>query len=165
MLNNSLISLAEICIATARKQKLKLAIAESCTGGLIAAYLTSVPGASDVFERGFVTYSNEAKQELLHIPADLIAAHGEVSDAVVRAMAQGALRHGHADISVAVTGIAGPDGGSPSKPIGLVYIGSAKRNGPTWAEEHRFGDIGRAEVREQTALRAMELFLEHIIPE
>lgn len=165
MLNNSLIALAEICIATARKQKLKLVIAESCTGGLIAAYLTSVPGASDVFDRGFVTYSNEAKQELLQVPSDLIAAHGEVSDAVVRAMAQGALIHGHGDISVAVTGIAGPDGGSPSKPIGLVYIGSARRNGATLAEEHRFGDIGRTEVREQTALRAMELLLERIIPE
>ena len=165
MLNNSLISLAEICIATARKQKLKLAIAESCTGGLIAAYLTSVPGASDVFEQGFVTYSNEAKQESLHIPADLIAAHGEVSDAVVRAMAQGALRHGHADISVAVTGIAGPTGGTPAKPIGLVYIGSASRNGLTLAEEHRFGDIGRTEVRDRTALRAMEMFLERMTPD
>ena len=165
MLTESLSSLAEMCVAVAREQKLKLAIAESCTGGLIAAYLTSVPGASDVVERGFVTYSNEAKQELLHVPSDLIAAHGEVSDAVVRAMAEGALLHGHAHISVAVTGIAGPTGGTPSKPIGLVYIASASRNGLTLAEEHRFGDIGRTEVRDRTALRAMEMFLERMTPD
>ena len=107
-----------------------IASAESCTGGLIAGLLTEVAGSSDVFERGFVTYSNEAKAELLGIPMDVINQWGAVSTQVAAAMANGALKQSHADISIAVTGIAGPGGGSSDKPVGLVYLATARKNGP-----------------------------------
>ena len=138
-----------------RARGLRLATAESCTGGLIAALLTEIPGASDVVERGFVTYSNEAKHESLGVPNALIAKHGAVSEAVARAMAEGALRHSHADITVSVTGVAGPGGGSADKPVGLVHLAAARAGGPTLHQECRFGDIGRGEVR----LRCVEVAL------
>src|SRR5262249_19084129 len=105
----------------------KLATAESCTGGLIAALLTEIPGSSDVIERGFVTYSNRAKVEMLGVPADLIATHGAISEPVARAMAEGALTHSHADIAVSVTGLAGPGGGSVAKPVGLVHLAAVTK--------------------------------------
>jgi nicotinamide-nucleotide amidase len=114
-----------------RRLGLTLATAESCTGGLIAATLTEIAGSSDVVERGFVTYSNAAKTELLGVPAPLIAAHGAVSEPVARAMAEGALAHSQADLAVAVTGIAGPGGASPEKPVGLVHLAVARRGGET----------------------------------
>ena len=140
----------------ARGKKLRIATAESCTGGLIAGLLTEIPGSSDVVERGFVTYSNEAKEELLGVPASLVKAHGAVSEQVCRAMAEGALRHSHAQIAVAVTGIAGPSGGSREKPVGLVFIAVA-RNGRVTARECRFGDLGRDRVRLETVAEAIEL--------
>ena len=109
---DSLVAEAGALLALCRARKLKLATAESCTGGLVAAILTEVPGSSDVVERGFVTYSNEAKTEMLGVPAALIETHGAVSEAVARAMAEGALEHSHADIAVSVTGVAGPGGGT-----------------------------------------------------
>ncbi len=112
-----------------RAAGLKLATAESCTGGLIAAACTAVAGSSDWFERGFVTYSNEAKTEMLGVPATLIAAHGAVSAEVAQAMAEGALTHSHADLAVAVTGIAGPGGATPGKPVGTVWLALARRGG------------------------------------
>ena len=118
----------------AAQSGLKLATAESCTGGLIAAILTEVPGSSDVFERGFVTYSNEAKTELLGVPAELIEKHGAVSEEVARAMASGALGHSRADIAVAVTGVAGPGGGTTAKPVGLVHLAAARRGSVTHKE-------------------------------
>jgi nicotinamide-nucleotide amidase len=136
---------------------LLIVTAESCTGGLIAASLAAVPGASAVLERGFVTYSNEAKTELLGVPADLIAARGAVSREVALAMAEGALKHSPAQIAVAVTGIAGPGGGSAEKPVGLVHIGIARREGPRLHEEKRFGDLGRHEVQLKTVLAAFAL--------
>jgi nicotinamide-nucleotide amidase len=157
----ALLRAAEALLNAARARGLKIATAESCTGGLIAALLTEVAGSSDVFERGFVTYSNEAKRELLGIPEDLLKAHGAVSEAVARAMAQGALAHARADIAVAVTGIAGPGGGTAQKPVGLVHI-AAVRGGVIRAEEHRFGDLGREQVRLRTveaALRLLESLL------
>jgi nicotinamide-nucleotide amidase len=157
----ALLRAAEALLNAARARGLKIATAESCTGGLIAALLTEVAGSSDVFERGFVTYSNEAKRELLGIPEDLLKAHGAVSEAVARAMAQGALAHSRADIAVAVTGIAGPGGGTAQKPVGLVYIAAA-HGGEIRAEEHRFGDLGREQVRLRTveaALRLLESLL------
>ena len=109
-----------------RAANLKLATAESCTGGLVAGVLTEIAGSSDVVERGFVTYSNAAKMELLGVPEAMLAEHGAVSEPVARAMAQGALAHSHADVAVSVTGVAGPGGGSAAKPVGLVHIAAAQ---------------------------------------
>jgi len=137
---------AEKIIEDYRRAGLRLATAESCTAGLIAACLTEVPGSSDVVERGFVTYSNEAKTELLGVPAALIAKHGAVSAEVAKAMAKGALDHSPADVAVAVTGIAGPGGGSAEKPVGLVHLTIARRGAKPKTERHIFeGD--RAKVR------------------
>ncbi len=133
-----------------------LATAESCTGGLIAATLTEIAGSSDVVERGFVTYSNAAKLDMLGVPAALIAEHGAVSDPVARAMAEGAIAHSAADVAVSVTGIAGPAGATPGKPVGLVFIGSARRGAEPTAERHVFeGD--RRSVRRQSVLRSLDL--------
>ncbi len=160
-MNDDLIIAASAVLDAARAAGMKIATAESCTGGLIAASLTEIPGSSDVFERGFVTYSNEAKTEMLGVPAGLIAAPGAVSEPTARAMAKGALAHSRADIAVAVTGIAGPDGGSPEKPVGLVFIGAAGKGNPTVVERHIFpGD--RAEIRRATAMRALEIMLRFV---
>ena len=136
-----------------QNQGLKLAIAESCTGGLIAAACTALSGSSNWFERGFVTYSNEAKTELLGVDAQQIAAHGAVSEVVARAMAFGAVRHSRAQLSVAVTGVAGPTGGSADKPVGTVWFGFSV-NGQLSSERQRF-DGDRAEVRAQTVAHAL----------
>ncbi|WP_156612720.1 CinA family protein [Paramagnetospirillum marisnigri] len=135
-----------------------VATAESCTGGLVAAALTAIAGSSSVVDRGFVTYSNAAKTEMLGVPADLISAQGAVSEAVARAMAEGAIAHSHADLAVAITGIAGPGGGSADKPVGLVHFARAVRGGPTLHRAEVFpGD--RAEVRLAAALLALDLLL------
>ncbi|MFZ4550318.1 MAG: CinA family protein [Aquabacterium sp.] len=132
----------------------RVATAESCTGGLIAATCTELSGSSQWFERGFVTYSNEAKTELLGVPAALIAEHGAVSQAVAQAMAVGALTHSHADIAVAVTGVAGPTGGTPDKPVGTVWLAWAQRSGVVHAEcLHLSGD--RAAIRQATVAHAL----------
>jgi nicotinamide-nucleotide amidase len=130
-----------------------LATAESCTGGMIAAGLTDIAGASSVLDRGFVTYSNAAKTEMIGVPTALIEAHGAVSEAVARAMAEGALAASRADVAIAVTGIAGPGGGSSEKPVGLVHLALASRRG-TAHRVARFGDIGRAHVRRETVALA-----------
>ena len=144
-----------------RAKRLRLATAESCTGGMIAAALTDIAGSSDVVERGFVTYSNEAKTEMLGVPADLIAKFGAVSEQVAREMAQGALRHAHADVTVAVTGVAGPGGGSTEKPVGLVYLATARKGGETRCERKLFsGD--RAAIRRATVARALEMLAEAV---
>jgi nicotinamide-nucleotide amidase len=143
-------------LVACRAAGLRLATAESCTGGMIAAALTEIAGSSDVVERGFVTYSNEAKTALLGVPTSLIATHGAVSAEVAEAMAGGAVLHAPVDIAVAVTGIAGPGGGSAAKPVGLVYLGIARRGRPTRTERHIFaGD--RAAVRHAATARALEL--------
>jgi nicotinamide-nucleotide amidase len=145
---------AELLLAACRAAGLRIATAESCTGGLIAATLTAIAGSSDVVERGFVTYANAAKVELLDVPADLIAAQGAVSEAVARSMAEGALRHSPADLAVSVTGIAGPDGGSADKPVGLVWFGVARRGRPARTLSRVFpGD--RSEVRRATVATAI----------
>jgi nicotinamide-nucleotide amidase len=138
---------AEELLAEAKKRGVRIATAESCTGGLIAALLTEIPGSSDVFERGFVTYSNAAKTGMLGVPADLIERHGAVSPEVALAMAEGALEHSQARIAVAVTGIAGPGGGTPQKPVGLVYLALADSAGTPRQRELRLGEIGREAVR------------------
>jgi nicotinamide-nucleotide amidase len=141
----------------ARARGLKIATAESCTGGLVAGALTEIAGSSDVVDRGFVTYSNEAKQQMLGVPADTIRTHGAVSRVTAEAMARGALGKAAADIVVAITGIAGPGGGSPDKPVGLVHFAAASRNGALVHKEIRYGDIGRAEVRRLSVLQALAL--------
>jgi nicotinamide-nucleotide amidase len=143
---------AAALIGAYRQKGLKIATAESCTGGLVAALLTEISGSSAVLERGFVTYSNEAKTELIGVPADLIAAHGAVSEPVARAMAEGALAHSYADVAVGITGIAGPTGGTDTKPVGLVHFGLARKGEATVHLERRYGDLGRENVRR----RAME---------
>lgn len=157
MFTETLLSDARDLLAAARLANAHIVTAESCTGGLIAALLTEIPGSSDVVERGFVTYSNEAKQELLGVPEELLRVHGAVSEPVCGAMAQGALKNSRAEFSVAVTGIAGPGGGSPDKPVGLVYIAVASHAGHVIVQECRFGDIGRVQVRLQTVEKAIEL--------
>jgi nicotinamide-nucleotide amidase len=144
-------------IALLTERKLKVATAESCTGGLIAAMLTEVPGSSMVVDRGFVTYSNEAKTEMLGVEPDLIQRVGAVSAEVATAMVEGAIARSDADLAVAVTGIAGPDGGSPEKPVGLVYLAAMRRGGTPVLAEHRFGDIGRAKVRLATVREALAM--------
>ncbi|MEQ1617320.1 MAG: CinA family protein [Terricaulis sp.] len=151
---------ARTLLERCRASGLRIATAESCTGGLIAAALTAIPGSSDVFERGFVTYSNEAKTEMLRVPAALIAARGAVSAEVALAMAEGALEHSCADIAVAVTGVAGPGGGTGTKPVGVVHIAVARRGGLLVHEQCQFGDVGRDEVREASIWRALEMTAE-----
>lgn len=141
----------------ARENGHMIATAESCTGGLIAAALTSVAGSSDVFERGFVTYSNEAKAEMISVDTALINQHGAVSQQVARAMAQGALGRSKASLAVSVTGVAGPGGGSTEKPVGTVHIGVASDHAPTNHAHLAFGDIGRDEIRHRTMLAAFEM--------
>jgi len=157
MFSSALLSLAKTVLDTARAKKLRIATAESCTGGLIAGLLSEIPGSSDVLERGFVTYSNEAKEELLGVPEALIRDHGAVSEAVARAMAEGAVANSAAHLAVAVTGIAGPGGGTKLKPVGLVHVAAHRQGRPTLHEEHRFGDIGRTQVRLKTIEAALTL--------
>jgi nicotinamide-nucleotide amidase len=152
----ALLAQAERLLADARAKGLRIATAESCTGGLIAGLLTEIPGSSDVFERGFVTYSNESKEESLGVPHDQIIAHGAVSADVARAMVLGALKRAAADIAVSVTGIAGPGGGTAQKPVGLVYLAAAYGE-HIIARECRFGDIGRGEVRLKSVETALEM--------
>ena len=152
-----LLALAAELLDAARARGDLIATAESCTGGLVAAALTAIPGASDVFERGFVTYSNAAKSEMLGVPFWLIERHGAVSEDVARAMAGGALTHSQASLAVSVTGIAGPDGGTPDKPVGLVYFAAGRRDGPIWDERMEFGDVGREEIRRLSVERALRL--------
>lgn len=129
------------------KRGFMIATAESCTGGLVSALLTEIAGSSRVVERGFVTYSNEAKAEMLGVDPRLIVECGAVSADVACAMAEGALGHSKAQISVAITGIAGPGGGSAAKPVGLVHLACAVRNGEVWRVERRYGELGRSEIR------------------
>lgn len=148
--------LAREVVEGARRRGWTVTAAESCTGGLVAAALTEVPGASEVLERSLVTYSNAAKTALLGVPGPVLAAHGAVSAATAEAMAAGARAAADADLAVAVTGIAGPGGGSAEKPVGLVWFGLADREGVT-THESRFGDPGREAVRAAAVTRALEL--------
>lgn len=157
MFPDELILSARLLLADCEDRKLRIVTAESCTGGLVAALLTEIPGSSKVVERGFVTYSNKAKEEVLGVPGDLIADMGAVSEPVARAMAEGALRESRAHIAVAITGVAGPDGGTAMKPVGLVHIAAARDNRSIVHEACRFGNIGRSEVRLASVEKALEL--------
>jgi nicotinamide-nucleotide amidase len=142
---------------------LKIATAESCTGGLVAALLTSLAGSSDVVDCGFVTYSNDAKQKMLGVPVQIIEKHGAVSKQCAIAMAEGALANSVADVTVSITGIAGPGGGSAEKPVGLVHFASARKGNPTLHRQENFGDIGRDQVRNASVAVALTL-LESQLP-
>jgi nicotinamide-nucleotide amidase len=143
-----------------RARGLRLATAESCTGGLVAAALTEIAGSSDVVDRGFVTYSNEAKQEMLGVPPATLKRHGAVSEQTAIAMAAGALKNSKADLSVSITGIAGPGGGSKEKPVGLVHFAAASRDGRKLARRRLFGKIGRRQVRLRSVTQALALLEE-----
>lgn len=160
MIEDQLRQRAHAVLDACRARKLMVATAESCTGGLVATCLTDIAGSSDVFERGFVTYSNRAKEEMLGVPADVIARHGAVSAETAQAMARGALRQAAAQLAVAITGIAGPGGGSPDKPVGLVHLAAAAADGKTLHRERRYGPSGRASVRQHAAREALEMLLE-----
>ncbi len=148
---------AKRLLALYRRQGLRLATAESCTGGLVAAALTAIAGSSDVFECSFVSYSNKAKQNLLGVPAAILRRHGAVSGETAVAMAKGALKRSGADCAVSITGIAGPGGGSKEKPVGLVYLAAAGSNGKMLARRRLFGDVGRSRVRKLSVLEALTL--------
>ncbi len=157
MVPSDLTSRAAALLDRCREAGLRIATAESCTGGLIAGLLTEIPGSSAVVERGFVVYSNAAKEELLGVTPETLATHGAVSERTARAMAEGALRGSRADIAVSVTGIAGPDGGTAEKPVGLVWLACGWRGGATVVREERFGDIGREGVRLASVRAALEM--------
>lgn len=152
-----LIGKAEALIALCRARRLMISTAESCTGGLLSGLLTEIPGSSDVVERGFVTYSNAAKREELGVPARMLDRYGAVSAEVARAMAEGALSRSSAALAVSVTGIAGPGGGSAEKPVGLVFLGVARREGLFRVERHLFPGMDRSEVRLASVETALAL--------
>jgi nicotinamide-nucleotide amidase len=160
MADQELIAPTQALLDLCRQKKLKIATAESCTGGLLAATLTEIPGSSDVLDRGFVTYSNEAKQAMLGVNATTLASFGAVSRETAEAMAKGALAHAPVDLAVSITGIAGPGGGSPGKPVGLVHFAAASRGHPLIHQDRHFGDIGRAEVRRASVLQALAMLRE-----
>ncbi|MGE0713993.1 MAG: CinA family protein [Alphaproteobacteria bacterium] len=158
-LNHTLAELASAVLAECRERGVRVATAESCTGGLVAGTLTDIAGSSDVVERGFVTYSNEAKTEMLGVPASLITQVGAVSAEVARAMAAGALEHSPADVAVSITGIAGPGGATPAKPVGLVHFAVARR-GATIRDERHVLPGDRAAIRRRAVAIALRMIRE-----
>jgi nicotinamide-nucleotide amidase len=161
-LDPELVELASQVVEANRRAGRRITTAESCTGGLVAAALTEIPGASEILGRAFVVYSNEAKTEVLGVSEDILSTLGAVSEATAWAMAQGALNSSRADVAVAISGIAGPGGGSEKKPVGTVVFARALRGadrGPVVADTHHFGDLGRSEIRRQAALVALRLLL------
>jgi len=153
----TLVASASRVLDLCRARGFKIVTAESCTGGLVAALLTEITGSSDVVERGLVTYSNEAKRELLGVAAETLGARGAVSEATAREMAAGALRASRADLAVAITGVAGPGGGSAEKPVGLVHFACAGPGDRLVAIERRYGEIGRGAVRLASVVQALEM--------
>ena len=143
----------EIC----RTRGWRVATAESCTGGLVAAALTEIAGSSDVVDRGFVTYSNEAKAEMLGVPLSTLKRYGAVSAQTAKAMAAGALKNSHADLAVSITGIAGPGGGTKQKPVGLVHFAAVRRDGRSVARKKLFGPVGRSRVRQLSVVEALKM--------
>lgn len=160
ILPDDVLALARRVVEENARAGRKIALAESCTGGLVCAAITEIPGSSAVLDRGFVTYSNESKQQMLGVSEDIIDSLGAVSIATAWAMAQGAIRHSAADVAVAISGVAGPDGGSPQKPVGTVVFAKAERGkSEINAEELRLQGEGRGEIRYRAVLVALELLL------
>lgn len=160
MIDADLMALATRVVEENRAAGRCICTVESCTGGLVAYAITSVPGASDVFERGFIVYSDSSKVEAVGVGEDIVATFGAVSEATAWALAEGGITHSNADVCVSVTGIAGPSGGSDRKPVGMVIFGRATRaEHEPYADTRNFGDLGREEIRRQAALMALELLL------
>ena len=160
MIDAEMRALAEHVLAACRARGWTIATAESCTGGLVAGALTEIAGSSDVVDRGFVTYSNAAKMEMLGVPAATLAKFGAVSRQTAEAMAEGALQRSGVDLAVSITGIAGPGGGSAPKPVGLVYLAAVVRNSQAREERMmRYGDIGRSEIRRRSVIDALDMLL------
>jgi nicotinamide-nucleotide amidase len=157
VIDRELRAAAKRALDSCRARGLKIATAESCTGGLVAAALTEIAGSSDVVDRGFVTYSNAAKQAMLGVPAATLKRYGAVSAETAAAMAKGALARSQVDVAVAITGIAGPSGGTKLKPVGLVYFAAASRDGQLVERSRRFGKIGRRRVRQRSVVEALAL--------
>lgn len=157
MFPDRLRNLAMLILDDAEQARLKIATAESCTGGLLAALFTEIPGSSSVFERGFVTYSNKAKEEMLGVPGDVLADYGAVSEPVARMMAEGAMQNSRANIAVGITGVAGPGGGTKMKPVGLVHVACARENRAVVHEVLQLGDIGRSAIRMEALETALKL--------
>jgi nicotinamide-nucleotide amidase len=157
-------TLAAALLARCRAQGIKIACAESCTGGLVASAITDLPGASEIFDRGFVTYSNAAKVEMLGVRQATLDAFGAVSAETAQEMAQGALDRSAADVAVAITGIAGPSGGTPQKPVGLVEFACARKGGGATAAQRRYGARTRGEIRAAAAAQALEMLIEAVQP-
>ena len=162
MFSDRLLNLARLVLDDAETRRLKIATAESCTGGLLSALFVEIPGSSRVFERGFVTYSNKAKEEMLGIPGDMVADYGAVSEPVARLMAEGALEESRANIAIAITGVAGPGGGTKFKPVGTVHFAIARENAPIRHRLEEFGDIGRNAVRMSSVETALMMLQESI---
>lgn len=157
MFSDEIKSLAIETLELCRKKDLKISTAESCTGGLIIGALTEMAGSSDVVDRGFITYTNQAKIDMLDVFDDILSRHGAVSPETAIAMVTGAIKNSDADIAISVTGIAGPGGGSARKPVGLVYIAAQRRGNQAVHQQHNFGDIGRDKVRQATIIAALKL--------
>jgi nicotinamide-nucleotide amidase len=161
MFSQAILRQAQQIVATATERGLMVATAESCTGGLVAAAITAVPGSSSALDRGFVTYSNEAKMQMLGVTETILTTHGAVSEATARAMASGAVTHSRAAVSVSVTGVAGPGGGSDDKPVGLVHFAASGPGGMIHRVE-RFGDIGRDTVRLTSLSVALDMLMDRL---
>lgn len=160
MINPALTAAARALLDLCRERKLKLTTAESCTGGLVAATLTDIPGSSDVLDRAFVTYSNAAKQTMLGVSGAMLERYGAVSQETAEAMARGALAHAPVQLAVSITGIAGPGGAVPGKPVGLVHFAACSRTRRLVHQERQFGDIGRTQVREASVAVALAMLHE-----
>ena len=164
MFDPSLLKLAEVLLADCRAQNIKIAVAESCTGGWLSAHLTEIAGSSAVFDRGFVTYSNEAKMDMLGVPSAILNQFGAVSEPCARAMAAGVLDHApEANLSAAITGIAGPGGGSADKPVGLVHLAVQRRGSNVIHQSARYGDLGRQAIRMAAVKTALEMMLDAVV--
>jgi nicotinamide-nucleotide amidase len=160
MLDDDIVEAAQQLLDICKRKNLLVATAESCTAGLVAGTLTEVPGTSSILDRGFVTYSNEAKHEMLGVPRDTLAKYGAVSPQTAEAMVRGVLGRSRVHLAVSVTGIAGPDGGSAEKPVGLVFFAGGSRGGRLVAVEQRYGAIGRDKVRKRSVLEAFRILHE-----
>lgn len=160
MLDSDIVAAAKNLLEICKRKNLLVATAESCTAGLVAGTLTEVPGTSSILDRGYITYSNEAKHDMLGVSRDILAKHGAVSRETAEAMVRGVLGRSRVHLAVSVTGIAGPDGGSEQKPVGLVFFAGASRGGKLMVSEQRYGTIGRDEVRKQSVLQAFRILHE-----
>lgn len=157
MLDDDIVDAAKRLLDICKRKNLTVATVESCTAGLVAGTLTEVPGTSSILDRGFVTYSNQAKVDMVGVSGATLKTHGAVSRQTAEEMARGAIMHSPVDLAVSVTGIAGPNGGSAEKPVGLVHFAAATRSGRLIHAEKRFGDVGRSEVRKQSVLQAFRM--------